>query len=166
MWNHISTCTHSELEFEQISHVGLRTDGTYALIFSSGGEGIVWDIGGSRIRRFLPDDQPALERFISREGFLNVDYGFGNGKYRVFGDQYSFRLVEHEGIGLGIVVDSPLETVTLCSIYTGQPLIVLPYQHSTCDWVLGSFSDDGSIAAVVEHSAVTFYSHAEHATSG
>ena len=164
MWRQISKCTHSEFDFEQISHVGLRTDGEFALIFSSGEPGVVWDIVQSRIRRFLPDDLPVLDKVISREGFLNINYGLGNGKYRIFGDEHSCPLAEHLGLGLGMAVDVPLEAVTLFSIMTGEPAIVLPYQGSTCDWVVGSFSDDGSIAAVAEQFAVTFYANTADAT--
>jgi hypothetical protein len=73
MWRHISTCTHRELDFEQISHIGLRTDGEFALIFSCGDEGIVWDVCESRVRRFLPKEKQLFDKFIAREGFLNLN---------------------------------------------------------------------------------------------
>jgi hypothetical protein len=156
MWRQISTCTHSAIDFEAISHVGLSTDGHLALVFSPTDEGIVWDVFESRIRRFLPDDPAVLDRFIAREGFLNVDYGFGNGKYRIIGIRHNFPLVEHRDLELGIAVDPPLNTVTLYSIRTGQPVIVLTCESLTDDWAIASFADDGRIAAVVDESAATF----------
>lgn len=157
MWCQVSTCTHSAIDFEAISHVGLRTDGQLALVFSSTDEGIVWDVFESRIRRFLPEDPAVLDRFIAREGFLNVNYGFGNGKYRIIGVHHNFPLVEHRNLELGIAVDPPLNTVTLYSIRTGQPATILPCESLTGDWAVGSFADDGSIAAVVAESAATFF---------
>lgn len=159
MWQTIGTCRHEDIEFADLSHVGLRTDGALALIFSSANEGIVWDVFESRIRRFLPREEGVLDNFLSREGFLNVAYGLGYGKYRIIGEQFNEPLVEHEDLGLGVAVDGPLGSVTLYAIASGSAAVVLPYENAGGDWAVASFCDDGNVLAVLDETTAAFYAN-------
>ena len=158
MWRQLSACATSELEIGDIAHVGIRTDGEVALILAADETGVAWHVLESRIRRFLPKEHRLLDRFLARGGFLNLNYGFGAGTYRVLGFRHNFPIVEHPDNGLGVTVDSPLQILSLYSCRSGLSVASFPVDTPGDD-VRASFSDDGRVCIVVQRTSVIFFGY-------
>jgi hypothetical protein len=165
MWRFASRCCAIGLRSSGIEDIGLRTDGRFALVFSREETGIVWDVQGGCVRRLLDiQDVQVVDRYLERQGFLNMNYGVGAGKYRLLGFNYKFALPEHAGNCLGIAVDGVLQKLTLYATTTRMSVATLSHETVDADSAIVSFADDGKTLAVVERSYAAFFTNVEDTT--
>jgi len=145
---------------ERIAHAGLSSNGR--LCFVSGEDDypfMVWDIKNAKIiwvanefRRHHSD----LSGFVKNE-HIEIDEEPAIGSYRVFGINENYALQRNVGMQIEIKLEETLNALLLTKFSTNQEIQSLNYEAFSGDWTFASFSDDGSVIAVMEPYYITFF---------
>jgi hypothetical protein len=152
---------------ERIAHAGLSADG--GLCFVSGEDDypfLVWDIVAAKVIWVAHDFRkrhPELGDFIEN-GHVQIDEKPAEGSYRIFGTDDNYALTRF-GV-LEIDLDLLQKDLLLRDTFSGQEKQRLPFKAFSSDWIFASFSDDGSVIAVMDPYDITFFGHLEHADDG
>ncbi len=158
-WSKIGVYSTGDL-IERIHHAGLSEDGRLCFIASFEEEiYLVWNIQEAKTiwiedGEQITPDHPDLQDWISN-GYIEIDEGPARGRYRIFGLFHNHSLSQFGETIIEIAKDS--REVILTDTSTGHVLQRLRYEAFSGDWAFASFSDDGSVIAVVEPYYVTFF---------
>jgi hypothetical protein len=158
-WSKIGVYSTGHL-IERIHHAGLSEDGRFCFIASFEEElYLVWDIREAKTiwvedGEQITPDHPDLQDWIN-SGYIEIDEGPATGRYRIFGLFHNYPLSQFGETA--IKIDKGSQEVILTDASTGHVLQRLRYEASSGDWAFASFSDNGSVIAVVEPYYVTFF---------
>ena len=97
-----------------------------------------------------------LSRVLEPGNFYVIDEGPGTDRYRVFGIQEPGRTTD-ERLGLRLEVDRPAGLVRVRRLADGVEVDALRYEGSSGAYAVASFSEDGSMFAVIEPYDATFF---------
>ena len=97
-----------------------------------------------------------LSQVLEPGNFYVIAEGPGADRYRVFGIQDPGRTVD-ERSGLRLEVDRPAGLVRVHRLADGVEVDALRYERSSGAYEVASFSEDGSMFAVIEPYDVTFF---------
>jgi hypothetical protein len=145
--------------FEYPWHAGLSSDGR--LCFMAEYEDwayLVWDIDAQKVvwsvsRELNNASYPKLIDWIV-DGHIQIKAAPAKGTYRVFGIHENYALESSHGIALRL--ETEVAELVLVNEGTQQQEQMLSYDPMT-DWVVASFSDDGSTIAVMATHNITFF---------
>jgi hypothetical protein len=147
-------------------HAGLSSDGHRCLIMGACDNHpvIVWDVAARRIVCVLDGPEPPedegldLGEHLNTEGYYVISDGLGAGRYRIFGIHEHHGRTVDESLGVRLEIDEPEHLVRVVRLSDSVALAALKYEWFSGDWAFASFSDDGSMFAVIEPYHVTFFS--------
>jgi hypothetical protein len=158
---------------DRFAHAGLSSDGRYCFIadFDDQTYG-VWSIYDqevlwSEVRVDLDEPTyPALDHWIAN-GFIEIQSGPAKGSYRVFGCEENHPLLENSRYGLRITSVATAEkddyagSLVLIETTSSQPAQRLEFDDASGDFAFASFSEDGSMLAVLTAYDITFFAPQE-----
>jgi len=147
--------------YEHPQHAGLSTDGRlFMLVEFDGMDYVVCDLATREVIWQSDWTTPHyrltnLEDLI-QDGYVEINEGSAQGRYRIFGTNEGAPLMSHPTLGIELEIDKVRSQLILRDTATQQELQRLYYRPTT-DWTYASFSDDGSVIAVFVTHDVTFF---------
>ncbi len=149
--------------YEYPQHGGLSADGRlFMLVEYTGTDYLVIDVATQK--KIWQSTLPVLSEWI-RDDHVRIDEGPAVGLYRIFGLSEGSPLLVHPRTGLSLELDLEDSQLILRDPVTIQEAQRLDYAPSE-DWTFASFSDDGSVIAVLANHAVTFFAPASSSFGG
>jgi hypothetical protein len=127
-------------------------DDYWCWVYSRIDDKVIWEARG----------YPELPRLSEwqKDGFVEIEDREARGRYRLFslGENNPIEINEEDGIL--IITDTASDELVIVDNVTGEEFQRLKYKAFSGDWAFATFSDDGSVIAVVEPYYVTFFARA------
>jgi hypothetical protein len=103
------------------------------------------------------DGRLDLGEYLDADGCYAIPDGPGAGRYRVFGIHEQHGRTVDAGAGVRLEIDRPAGVVRVVRLSDAAEMAALRYEWFSGDWAFASFSEDGSMFAVIEPYHVTFF---------
>ena len=161
---------------ERFWDAGLNADGSRCLIFADCDELFIWDVRRSRVEWVFEGPEAPEERRLRSYGyglgkllepddFITIREGPGADRYRIFGKYGRGRTVDNR-LGLKLEVAVSTSVVRVVRLADSVEVDALTHKPGArgwycCDRAAASFSEDGSLFAVIAPYYVTFFSPTE-----
>ncbi len=160
-WVRLGTIITGEVT-DRFWHAGLSSDSSKCFVAATENEAyFVWDIASQQVI-WVEDgstnetEHPDLDEWLD-DGFITIDSGKAQGRYRIFGLRHNNALELHPTLDLRAEVDKVSCEVVLKSESGHTEQTRLRYESGLGGWAFASFSDDGDLLAVLEPYYVTLY---------